>query len=121
VASVRVDVAGASPWPAEPTTLVSAPDHGSQGDNYSFEPTLSQSGATSGSARSRPTWSGDTNGVADTFVRDLRGGGIERLSLAADGSQGNGATNQPAIAPDGRHEGFRTDTPATTNVFVRRL
>jgi hypothetical protein len=61
------------------------------------------------------------NGVVDTFVRDLRGEGIERVSLAADGSQGNGATNRPAIALDGRHERFRADTPATTNVFVRRL
>jgi VCBS repeat-containing protein len=33
---------------------------------------------------------GDTNGVADVFVRDLWNGVTERVSVAPDGSQGNG-------------------------------
>ena len=33
---------------------------------------------------------GDTNGQPDTFVKDLQTGTIERVSVAVDGTQGNG-------------------------------
>ena len=35
---------------------------------------------------------GDTNGVSDVFVYDRQTDTIERVSLAADGTQGNGSS-----------------------------
>ena len=55
---------------------------------------------------------GDTNAEADIFVRDLVSGTTERVSVAADGSQGdtasNNGANSPAISADGRYVAFRT-------------
>jgi len=70
----------------------------------------------------------DTNGVADVFVRDRAAGTTERVSLAADGRQGDGASfGAVAISADGRFVAFRSfatnlvpdDTNGVTDVFVR--
>jgi Tol biopolymer transport system component len=45
---------------------------------------------------------GDTNGVADVFIRDLVTGTTTRASAAADGAQANGASYSPAMSVDGR-------------------
>ena len=49
---------------------------------------------------------GDTNGVADVFVRDRQVGHTERASVAADGSQLSGLSGYPRISPDGRYVTF---------------
>ena len=49
---------------------------------------------------------GDTNGIADIFVYDRQTDTIERVSLAADGTQGNGASSAPSISADGRYVAF---------------
>ena len=57
---------------------------------------------------------GDTNEIADVFVRDLRAGVTERVSLTSDGRQGTVQTLQPgsgwgsylSIAADGRFIAF---------------
>ncbi|MBN2477183.1 MAG: right-handed parallel beta-helix repeat-containing protein [Pirellulales bacterium] len=49
---------------------------------------------------------GDTNGMADVFVRDLATGTIQRVSLRSDGGQGNGGSTQPALSADGRYVAF---------------
>jgi len=41
---------------------------------------------------------GDTNGVADVFVKDLRTGAVERVSLAADGTQADGAAGTVSLS-----------------------
>ena len=48
----------------------------------------------------------DTNGVADIFVYDRQTNTIERVSVAADGTQGNGESYLPAISADGRYVAF---------------
>ncbi|MFF3005686.1 TolB family protein [Kitasatospora sp. NPDC057940] len=50
----------------------------------------------------------------EVYVRDLRNGHVERVSVAADGSKLDAATNQAAISGDGRYVAFST---AATNVL----
>jgi Tol biopolymer transport system component len=52
---------------------------------------------------------GDTNGKDDVFVRDLRTGATERVSLTAAGGQTDGDSGQPVISEDGRHVVFRSE------------
>ncbi|MEV0174045.1 hypothetical protein AB0I00_23365 [Streptomyces sp. NPDC050803] len=51
---------------------------------------------------------GDTNGKEDIFVRDLRTGGSELVSLAADGGQLDTHSRWPVITEDGRRVVFNT-------------
>ena len=72
---------------------------------------------------------GDTNGVADVFLRDLETGTTERVSIAGDGAEGNAASGIPAaaVSDDGRYVAFRSyasnlvpdDTNGWADVFVR--
>ncbi|MEV0320680.1 TolB family protein [Streptomyces sp. NPDC050658] len=71
---------------------------------------------------------GDTNGQADVFLRDTRGGGIERISLNARGEQTEFESLNPRISADGRHVLFHSwDThlvegeTARGTLFVRDL
>ncbi|TDC43527.1 hypothetical protein E1166_03615 [Micromonospora sp. KC213] len=73
--------------------------------------------------------SGDTNGVADVFLRDLRAGTTVRASLAADGGQGNDGSYNGVVTRDGRHVAFASaatnlvpgDTNGVTDAFLRRM
>ncbi|MEV5241417.1 hypothetical protein AB0K89_20250 [Streptomyces cinnamoneus] len=70
---------------------------------------------------------GDTNGVADVFVRDLRRGTIERVSVAGDGRQADGESGTASVSDDGRYVVFAShagnlvpgSAPGQQNVFVR--
>jgi Tol biopolymer transport system component len=72
---------------------------------------------------------GDTNGVADVFVRDLRAGTTVRAGLAADGAQGNGESYAGVITRDGGYVAFASaatnlvpgDTNGVTDAFLRRM
>ena len=72
---------------------------------------------------------GDTNGVGDVFVRDLRARTTTRVSLSDTGAQASYGGFNPSISGDGQHVGFLSDTPdlvpEDTNgigdVFVRDL
>jgi len=70
----------------------------------------------------------DTNGVPDTFVRDLVTGTTTRVSVASDGTQANdNSWDVPAISADGRYVAFYSyasnlvagDTNNVNDVFVR--
>jgi Tol biopolymer transport system component len=69
---------------------------------------------------------GDTNGVADVFVRDRQAGTTTRVSLAAGGGQANGPSYDVSINGDGRYVAFSSyasnlvagDTNGTSDVFV---
>lgn len=52
---------------------------------------------------------GDTNGVTDVFVRDTQTGATERVSVAGDGSEGNGGSGNSVISADGRYVAFISD------------
>jgi Tol biopolymer transport system component len=70
---------------------------------------------------------GDTNGVADVFVRDRRTGRTERVSVGQGGAQGNDISFAQAISADGRFVAFYSyarnlvpnDTNQSPDVFVR--
>ncbi len=72
---------------------------------------------------------GDTNGALDVFVRDRRTGGLERVSVATDGTEGNAHSMWPAISANGRQVVFQsrasnldpTDTNDVIDLYVRDL
>jgi Ca2+-binding RTX toxin-like protein len=49
---------------------------------------------------------GDTNGVADIFLKDLQTGVTTRISMAQDGTQANGANSAPVISADAQYVTF---------------
>ncbi|WP_226629758.1 FG-GAP-like repeat-containing protein [Alloyangia pacifica] len=44
---------------------------------------------------------GDTNGARDIFAKDLTTGDVLRLSVGADGTEGNGDSSEASYSPDG--------------------
>jgi hypothetical protein len=70
--------------------------------------------------------SGDTNGVADVFVRDRATDGVTRISVSSTGAQANGASGEPSISASGRYVAFVSaatnlvpgDTNAVADVFL---
>jgi hypothetical protein len=52
---------------------------------------------------------GDTNATVDVFVRDRAAGTTERVSLGANGTQGNSSSLDAAISADGRYVAFGSD------------
>ena len=52
---------------------------------------------------------GDTNGVADVFVRDRQTGVTERVSVSTNGAQADGQSAAPVISPDGRFVAYESD------------
>src|SRR5438876_794176 len=83
------------------TERVSVASGGSQGNGFSAGPVLSADGrlvafhstATNLVAR-------DTNGATDVFVHDRQTGTTERVSVASDGTQGNGPSSGAALSAD---------------------
>ncbi len=51
---------------------------------------------------------GDSNGVSDVFVHDRQTGQTWRVSVAGDGSQGNGPSLRPDLSADGRFVSFES-------------
>ncbi len=70
---------------------------------------------------------GDTNAVVDTFIKDLQTGLVERVSVASNGTQGNGASESRGTSADGRFVVFASlasnlvsgDTNGVADIFVR--
>src|SRR5207244_4860641 len=70
---------------------------------------------------------GDTNSVADVFVRDRLSGTTERVSVDSAGNQGNAGSSGVGISGDGRFVAFTSsatnlvpgDTNSVADVFVR--
>jgi len=86
------------------TKIVSIAGDGTQGDGDSDDPEISgdgryvvyQSSATN-------LVSGDTNGCIDVFMYDMQNGTTTRVSIASDGTQGDGLSCAPTISSDGRY------------------
>lgn len=72
---------------------------------------------------------GDNNGASDVFVRDMSSGTTLLVSVATDGTSGNGASRSSVMTPDGRYVAFvsaatnlvASDTNGIPDVFVRDL
>jgi Tol biopolymer transport system component len=72
---------------------------------------------------------GDTNGVGDVFVRDLKTGVTTRASVDSSGVEGDSGSSNPALSADGRFVAFESyasnlvqdDTNGYQDVFVHDL
>src|SRR5689334_221677 len=79
-------------WAAN-TQRVSISSTGAQADGASTSPTISADGRfVAFLSEATNLVPGDTNGMADVFVRDLQAGTTERVNVATDGTQANGDT-----------------------------
>ncbi len=113
------------------TELISVVDGtGVQGDNISYNPTISTDGNFVAFVSYSALVNEDTNGVGDVYVRDLVNGTTTRVSLANNGDEGNDYSGfWPAISGDGRYVAFwshatnlvTNDSNVKPDVFVRDL
>ena len=109
------------------TERVSVSSSGEEALGQSATPALSADGRFVAFASQAPNLvPGDDNGRFDIFVRDRQLGTTERVSVGADGSQGNGDSVSPAISADGRYVAFASaaglvadDTNSTFDIYVR--
>lgn len=110
------------------TIRVSVATGGGQGSGLSLDPEISEDGNlvvfTSGSFELVPD---DVNGANDVFVRDIAAGTTTRVSVGADGGEGELGSIDAAISGDGRFIAFTSrsgnlvagDTNGFEDVFVR--
>ncbi len=112
------------------TTRVSVDSAEIQGNRYSFSGAISAHGRfVAFSSYANNLVSGDTNALWDTFVRDQQSGTTLRISVASDGTQGNGDSERAAISADGRFVVFRGaarnlidgDLNDVNDVFIHEL
>lgn len=102
---------GTGPIPRTGPNLqcISVTPAGSASRGKSRAPAISgRGGSVAFPSSSRHLVPGDTNGYADVFVYRRKTRTIERVSIASDGSQGNGHSDWPAIGSDGRYVAFRS-------------
>ena len=115
---------------AAKTRRVSVSSTGAEADDGSYRPAISPDGRfIAFISNATNLVSGDTNGFADVFVRDLKTHRTRRVSVSSAGAQANGASYNPSISADGRFVAFYSgatnlvgnDTNGVSDVFVRDL
>ena len=111
-------------------TRVSVDSAGNQANDWSVDPSISADGRfVAFESYSSNLVPGETNNLADIFVRDLSTNTTTRVSVDSAGNQANGLSSQPSISADGRFVAFYSDAsnlvPGDTNnlgdIFVRDL
>jgi Tol biopolymer transport system component len=109
------------------TTRVSVASDGTEGNGSSYGSSISASGRyVAFESEATTLVVGDTNAQIDVFVRDRQTGDTTRVSVATDGTQGNGHSLYPAISADGGYVAFYSaasnlvsgDTNGVADVFV---
>jgi Tol biopolymer transport system component len=109
------------------TTLVSVPDGGGSGDNWSFTGAPSSDGRfVTFTSYATNMVQNDSNGVIDVFVRDLLMGTTRCISVDANGNPGDGKSNTAMPTPDCRHVAYwseatdlvAADSNGVADVFV---
>lgn len=99
------------------TSLVSVSSTEAVGDGESNGPSISNDGRYVAFASIATNLVvGDTNGKWDVFVRDRQAGTTERVSVAANGAQGNSDSWEPHISADGRYVAFTSTADNLTPV-----
>jgi Tol biopolymer transport system component len=89
------------------TTRVSVSSAGGQTDGGSYLPALSADGRyVAFSSESTNLVPGDTNGAVDIFIHDNLSGATTRLSVKANGVEGDGDSIRPALSADGHFAAF---------------
>jgi Tol biopolymer transport system component len=104
------------------TTCVSVASNGAQGNRQSTAPSISADGRyVAFASLASNLVSGDTNNEPDIFVHDRETGQTNRVSVASDGTQGNGGSYMPSISADGRYAAFKSSAsnlvPGDTNGY----
>ncbi len=99
-------------------------------NNFTEHPTsVSYDGHLVAFSTSAALEAGDTNGQTDVYVKDLNTNTTRRASVAADGTQTNGASGSVSLSADGRYLAFTSDasnlvagdTNQAMDVFVKDL
>jgi hypothetical protein len=126
---------GAPPTCTMQITRLSVAGNGAEANGASRAPAMSDDGRfVAFESEASNLVSGDTNGFTDVFLSDTCLGvatgcnpQITRLSVATDGSEGNGASQGASISADGRFVAFvseatnlvSNDTNGAKDIFVR--
>ncbi|MCA1829885.1 MAG: hypothetical protein LC663_00005 [Actinobacteria bacterium] len=107
---------------------VSTTSTGAQANGASYSPSLSVDGRYLAfvSAASNLV-AHDSNGVADVFLKDLKTGAVQRISVATDGTEADGASNSPFVSLFGDYVTFESgatnlapgDTNGLSDAFLR--
>lgn len=110
------------------TTRISFRSNGLETNGDSYQPALnSDASYLVWTSDATNIVSNDSNAVSDVFFRNLSSGAVERLSVSAAGSDGDGASFSPRISSLGTLISFTSlasnlvngDTNAVSDVFVR--
>ncbi len=114
---------------ANTTTLISKKQDGTQSNDHSFDARISADGKfvvfKSSEALDNTH---DLNTKSDVYMYNMQSGEIKLISLASDGSSGNGDSFSPAVSNNGRYVAFAssaTNFSSTTvtanrvNIFLR--
>jgi len=97
------------------TKLISKRTNGAQGDDSSYEPSISASGRYVAFASDASTLVGnDTNGSSDVFVHDRWQKKTRRVSVKNGGGQGSDHSEAPALSADGRFVAFESEAKLVT-------
>jgi hypothetical protein len=95
---------------AQTTVRVSTSASGAQGDGESLDAAISPDGRfVAFESTATNLVPGDTNGVSDVFIKDLSDGSIVRVSVGANGVQGNGSSREPSLSDMGAVVSFESD------------
>jgi Tol biopolymer transport system component len=112
------------------TERVSVDSAGAEGNGESLVPSISADGRfVAFESLANDLVPFDGNGWRDVFVHDRLTGTTTRVSVSSTGVQGNHASREPWITPDGRYVAFWSvasnlvpgDTNGSTDAFVRDL
>lgn len=110
------------------TTLVSVTSAGTQAGINSYGASISADGRFVGfTSYASDLVEGDTNDAGDGFLRDRLTGKTTRVSIASDGTEGNGPSTAFALSADGRYVAYGSDasnlitrdTNRAADVFIR--
>jgi Tol biopolymer transport system component len=112
------------------TSRVSVANNGIQGNENSSFPSISADARyVAFTSYANNLVNDDTNGTFDIFVYDRQAGQINCVSVASDGTLGNGPSWAPSISADGRYVAFEShadnlvnnDMNGSIDVFVHDL
>jgi Tol biopolymer transport system component len=109
------------------TTRISVDSSGNQGNGPSRAAAISSDGRfVVFDSDATNLVAGDTNGVADVFIRDRLTGTTSRVSIDSLGNEGNGPSLEPVVSGNGRFVVYQSDatnlvaddTNGVTDIFV---
>jgi Tol biopolymer transport system component len=117
-----------TPDPSDPPATKTGSDAAPK-DPEIRQPSLSSNAGLIAFRSDDPLFGGDTNGVADIYVRNRSTHSTSRISVSSDGDEANGPSGNPAISADGSKIAFISlasnlvdrDTNDVADTFVRDL